>query len=583
MRRWEIVLTIVVGAVIAASVLRPALTDLDGNMPGTGSSENLCGAWVAYRGQEVLVEEGTLPVAFPGTAYADGGRVYPLSLLNLVLTLPLHPWVEAPGLHSLSLALNLFLAFVFAVVFLRYLGGSWWAALPGAVLLALSPYMLSHLIHGPAESTAFAWILPVFLAAERLGASERWRPGLAVLTGLLVAVSFAASPYSGVFACAAVAFSLLTRRIEVGPLWRRGAHGVVALVVAGVLIAPMAAAIRDTLDHPQTLIPGRTNRIAIGPHDHLLDERSVQDAVNFVAPTQRFQNEHYPERMYLGLVAMALVIVAMVRVREARRWGWLVLGGAVFCLGGTLRVAGWAPEIFGGPIRLPAGLICRLPLIDAVSHPYRFEPVVLMAMGAAIALFVGRCCPPGTTRRVAALLISAMILADLVRAYPSHPLAMTVVDVPVPEFYREIESDPGDYAVLDVPVVSSTPYVCVYYLYQLAHDKFVPYTFRDVNLGETSAAAAFAGALSMSPEFLFGTEANVGDGSADFACSDIPCEGAAELADLGYRYLVLHHLDIPDLDTALQDCVERCDLSPVSSDDQVRVYELSGTRSPRQP
>ncbi len=571
MTRKELACTVALGVVLAALVLRPALTGLDDHVPGVSETEQVCGAWVNAGAQEAIWEHGEFPIVYRDTGYRGGGRLYPLSLLNVLLTLPLYPLLDAPGVHSLSLALSVALAFIFSVALLRHLSGCWWAALPGALLFSLSPYMISELIYGPAESTTYAWILPAVLAAERLAAGERLRPGLAALTGLLVAVCFHNSIYSGMFAAAVVLFSLATAGISLGSLGRRGLQAVLAMGIAAALVVPMTLAIKHTMSHPLSLTPDRIDRIDDGRQDWLLDEWTVQDAANFVLPLDRFHTARNQPVMYLGLVALAATIVAMVRVRAARRWGWLALGGVIFCLGGVLQVGGTTPEFLGNPVRLPAGMLCRLPGLDAISHPFRFLPVVLMAMGAAIALLLAR--GDGNARkprRWQSLLLSALIVVDMGMMYAEGPFRMPVLDMSVPDFYEEIREDPEVYPVLDVPVGVSIRTICVYYLYQLRHEKYVPFTLLGTNLESGTPARDFVEHLTLPIESEFGADNR--DGT--FQCSIESCAGADDLRARGYRYLVLHRLGAPAVDAPLQECVERCLPYPVHEDEQVRVYEF---------
>ena len=582
----ELAATVAVGMVLTVGLLWPALSDLDGNVPGVYHAEHTATAWQFYRGQEILVEDRKFPIAYPDTTYREGGRLYPLCLLNLLLTLPFHPFMEACGVHSVSLALNLLLAFVFAALLLRSLSGCWWAALPGALLFALSPYMVSHLIYGPPECSTMAWIALALLAGERLAAAERMRPGLAVLAGVTVALSFANSPYNGVFAALALTFAMLTRQgMLLRPLRRTIQLGI-AMAVAAALIAPMAAAIRHTLGHPHTMVPGRKDRIDAGMHGWMIDESAVQDLGAFLLPTHRFLSETYQEVMYLGLVAFVVALVAMVRVCEARRWGWLMIGGLIFCLGGTLKVLGYAPEAFGGPLRLPASLLCRLPLLDAISHPYRFAPVVLLAMGAAIALLLRRRAAsgqagaePGRPRRWQSLVLSAVIVVDLGLMHPEGAFRVPVQHVIVPDFYRQLGEDQGDYGVLDVPVPNKIFSMGLYFLYQLAHDKFVPYDLNSANLDRYGEGKEFAEGLILPSERLF----RVARHDGDFECGVTRCDGAVRLAQEGFRYLVLHREGVPAVDAALTECVERCLPAPVHVDEQVRVYEFASARRASAP
>ena len=567
----ELARTVALAVLLVVVLLRPALTDLEGNFPGMDDSEQVCGAWLQHSAHEAMWEHHEFPIVYRNVAHAEGGRLYPLFLLNVLLTLPLYPLLDTAGVHSLSLALNVALAFVFSVMLLRNLSGSWWASLPGAVLFSVSPYMVSHLIYGPVESTTYAWILPAVLAAERLAAGKRMRPGLTALTGLLVAVCFYNSIYSGMFAAGVVLFSLSTRGLTRRSLGRHGLQAGLALLLAAALVVPMGLAIRHTMDHPLSLTPDRAERVDTEWNDTLLDDWTVQDVATLVWPSQRFYGgKRYPV-IYLGLVALAATIVAVVRVREARRWGWLGLGGAIFCLGGTLRVMGTTPELFGEPVRLPAGIICRLPLLEgAISHPFRFLPVVLMAMGAALAL--GLAHGEGESRgprRWQSLLLSALIAVDLGMMYPEGPFRLPVVEMHSTGFYDQIRDDPEDYVILDVPVGRTTGIICGYYLDQEEHQKRVPYTLFGPVLDHESPAGAFTDGLVLPNEMEFEMRL-----SGQFGCHLTDCAGVEDLAAMDYRYLVLHRLGAPAIDDPLQECVELCLPDPVHVDELVRVYEF---------
>ena len=270
--------------------------------------------------------------------------------------------------------------------------------------------------------------------------------------------------------------------------------------------------------------------------------------------------------------AGGVAVVGVGGGRRARRGGWLAVGAAVFCLGGTLQVFGWTPELIGGPLRLPAGLLCRLPVLDSISHPYRFEPVVLMGMGAAIAILLGRGDGDEAPkpRRWQALLLSGAIVLDMGLSYPEGPFRLPVVDVDVPQFYKDLGEHEGDYAVLDAPVAATTRSICTYYLYQLHHDKFVPYNFKELDLGQAPHAVDFADALILNSEFEFRAPRN----SGPFTCTLHGCAGMEEFVDRGYRYLVLHQVGSLEVDRAMQACVQRCIPAPVYQDEQVTVYEF---------
>ncbi len=569
MKRPEFMAVLLAAMVLAGALLHPALQDLDTSIPGAFDSELPSTAGLFYRAQRVMLEGGEFPPSvFPNLSHRDGGRLYPLCMVSILLTLPLHPLLSPQGMHTVFLALQVVLSFIFAYMLMRRLSGSGWSALPGALIYAASPYMVSHLCHGPPEDITIAWLPLAMLAADHLAASNRFNPVFALLTGGAIFLAFFDGPYNGVFTAMAVTFVVLCRRGLMFQLRRRVVHLGLVMATATVFIAPLAVAIKRILNHELTMAPGRFERITSGLHERMVDFSTVQDLGAFLLPTRQYHHELYRHVVYIGLPALAVALLAMIWVARARRWGILLVGGLIFCLGGTLRVGGETIQFLDGPLRLPASYICRLPLMTAISHPYRFFPVVLLAMGVMIAMFLARA-KPGWHQRVWSLILSAVFLVDLALMYPAGPGPVPALKVPTPRYYESLGREPGDYGILDVPTAEFIHTMGIYQMHQLTHRKFIPYNMRDVNLqGE---ALAFANGLRMPSE----REPRAPRFVRPFECQVANCKGARELAAGDFRYLVLHRQGVEPYDTALKSCVERCLKRVVHADDQVRVYDLT--------
>jgi len=175
---------------------------------------------------------------------------------------------------------------------------------------------------------------------------------------------------------------------------------------------------------------------------------------------------------YVGVVALALAALAVLRRPPARLWLLVAAGAALLSLGPLLK---WrdAPltvefESFKTYVTLPWIVAQKLPLLDAARAPGRFNLLTGLAISALVS--VGAGVALGWLRRPAprAALVIGLGAAVLVEYQVFAPFPTG--DATQPPYYETLADAPGVRAVLDVPV--NDPLVAKLALYaQTSHGK----------------------------------------------------------------------------------------------------------------
>ncbi|NTV63136.1 MAG: hypothetical protein HGA65_06330 [Oscillochloris sp.] len=156
-------------------------------------------------------------------------------------------------------------------------------------------------------------------------------------------------------------------------------------------------------------------------------------------------------RLYLGLVAALLGLLALWRRPAARPWGLVALAFGLLALGAELRVNG-APT----GIPLPYALLANLPVVRLTRQPDRYDVLVTIALallaahGASVLLEW-----LGARRRAWHLPLLLALAALLLLDYLPAPIATRTPTVP--PFLASLPHD-DDGALLEYPFHIDTPY-----------------------------------------------------------------------------------------------------------------------------
>ena len=156
----------------------------------------------------------------------------------------------------------------------------------------------------------------------------------------------------------------------------------------------------------------------------------------------------YTNFAYLGFVALALAILAIIFVPRARSWG---IFGAIFILislGPTLLVNGahYAPSV-----PMPFNLLLEIPLIKGNRYPSRWSVMVTLALAVLVGYAVAWASQKlkVKSKKFGLLLPFAFLLLTLFE-HLSSPLPTS--DFQIPDLYQTIEQDKGNFTVLEIPL-----------------------------------------------------------------------------------------------------------------------------------
>jgi hypothetical protein len=440
-----------------------------------------------------------------------------------------------------------------AYLLAREVTGSRWAAFVAGLIYAFYPYHFAQRNHLNLLSVQWMPFALLFL----MRATRRGR----LVDGLLAGFFFACAGLSswhqltlaGLLGGLWLLYAWLTERSE----WMRGnwralaAMGVTVAVLVGPLLAPL---VWEQFVNPQ------------GQDPYLGKEKETQtDLVAYVLPNlyhplwgqvaapvhQRFlRNKDHA--VALGYVPLALVGYGLLRwqaVKRVRFWLLALLAFFLLAIGPFPRINGVAyPRV-----PLPYRLVGWTFPVNSLRNPERFNIVVGLCLALVVGVAVSDLLHRLFARRTAAVI--AIALAALVfLEYWSWPFPTRPPDVP--EFYHQLAREPGDFAIVDLPITNDLSKRYMYY--QTVHGK-----------------AAVTGHVSRPPEGAYDFIAGNGllqalwQGRRPDPVGDPAAEMAA-LADAGVRYVVVHreHLDEDDL-AALSAYLPG---SPVFADDEVLVY-----------
>jgi hypothetical protein len=153
--------------------------------------------------------------------------------------------------------------------------------------------------------------------------------------------------------------------------------------------------------------------------------------------------------VYPGLGCwLGLGLVVCIRPLRERYWPWAALGGAglLLALGPTLTVMG-EPFLRGA---LPARLFADVPVLEFVAAVSRYTIVLSLGGAVCAAGVVAHWGARHGARQEQALMIG-LVSVTLLEFLP-HETESFPNDIFLSRFYEHVRREPGDFAILNVPV-----------------------------------------------------------------------------------------------------------------------------------
>ncbi len=216
----------------------------------------------------------------------------------------------------------------------------------------------------------------------------------------------------------------------------------VLVVIAAIGVSPLALnLLGDTLRYGYYLAAG-VGRMQI----------FSAEPISFFVPSARHPllgawasgltnaNTHYAFIGYAALILAGLGFYARRASREARWWAALAVLFALIMLGPTLIVGGQNTNI-----PLPFAILRAIPFVNANRYPVRFNAMLMLSLTPLIALGAARL----LELRRGALALGA--LTGLL-AFEQLVFPIPLSDLRVPAIFQTLRDEPGDFAILEVPL-----------------------------------------------------------------------------------------------------------------------------------
>jgi len=565
-------LVIALYSLLALVLTYPLALHFTTHVPGDGGDDpalvwNLW--WVKY----ALLDLGTNPFHCGYMFYPIGINLafYTLTVLNALISIPLQVTLGLVPASNIVLLSSFVLGGYGTFLLVRHLlaeKNTLYAPFMAGLVYAFSSSKLFYASLGQFNIASSQWIpFCVLFLLKMQKRPERLRyPLLAAL--FLLFQAWAEMTYASfllVFAVILVAYELVRslRKPRMAWIWqsRPSEHQKTGallflrnLILVGFLftagLAPiLSAMIPDLLAEGDFFVQGSG-----------FAEVFSADLVGFLVPTQLHpwlgslvEGFAFPhdkgQHLFLGYTVLALALWAIVGLRrDATVRFWAVSAGIFFllCLGPSLRVNG---ADTGLP--LPFLLVQQLPFFKGNRYPSRYSVLLVLSLavlvGYAVSQISERWKSRFTLHASRFTLPSAIcyLLFATLFTFEHLSIPLPLSDMRVPEVYHTIAAEPGDLAVLEVPLawrngfrITGTPHPAFMYaqFYQTVHHKRI-----------------LGGNTSRNPEFKFQyfTEAPVINSlialetghEIDEATLEKDQALASEvLSFLGVRYVVVHTL-----------------------------------------
>jgi len=539
--------------------------------------------------------------------YPQGTDLYlhPLTFVNGVLSMPLQVTTDNVLLSWNVLSLCFFvLSGVGTYAVCHRLTGNHWAALFAGFVFAFSPFVLVR-IHGQLN-VGTVWPVPLFaLFLMRFHDTGRFREmvGLGICWAMLTYNFFEYAIDAAILLTLFVGLMTVVYlygrdQLKLKNLWRGAALGsVVWLTLSAPVLIP-------------AMINVLSGEVAMRGGSSPVAEYLSADLLGYVTPSPlwgpgRFAEPDLPGQfptpiggvegtVFLGITPLLLAIAGVIGCWKSPLrimslfWAGTFLFFAVMALGPFLYIDGDKEFSIAGlsfSISLPFRVFDNLPVVGLRRVPSRMLLYGMLglslAAGIGLATLISRL---NGVHRWAGPLLGMAALAFIALEYWNPPVSLS--EYTTPRIYDEIAEEPGDFAVLDLPVGRITGTVQRGDIIGGGLADYGQIIHRKRAIGGLIARAKEEDILWLrTPPGLKYLSCPICEGFPD--SQDLNPDAVRRvLNDLQIKYVVYHRVDFEGLPTsferdgtaaAIQDYLERvAGLTVIDSDERFIAYRNEG-------
>lgn len=462
-RRKVVIVAVVVSyGLITVFMTYPVVFHLTSALAGSPQGDAVGKMWMLWWNKKALLDLQINPANLthlyhPSEPYHPLLIVYPFLQLH---ALPLLLMLGPIAAYNVEFLFSFVLTGLTTYMLCYYLTNNHMASFIGGVIFAFFPNKMLHSMGHLPLTTLYLfpiYVLFLFLLLEKPGLRRGLGLGLVLALSLLVHIihiAYFLIPFTLVF----ILWHLYTDRPKIlAPDFLKALA--LAFLLAAVLTMPLFGPfLMDEVSGELAYLQGRGS-----------DAYSA-DLLNFFAPSSdhpvvgevlRQLQVPVPGRrddetlVYLGLTTLALAAVGSIENWKPKGL-WTVLGliaGLLSC-GPFLKWGGQVVHLgIGGdrwPISLPYALVDRLPFYEWGRTPARLVETVMFSLAILASFGTASVLTRLRTRRAGVALTSALTALMLFEYMIVYPFP--VGQIPIPDFYSELASDPDDCAILDIPL-----------------------------------------------------------------------------------------------------------------------------------
>ncbi len=472
---------------VALIATYPLMCHLDEVAIGDPANDVWNHLWGFWWVKHEIVSHHRFPVATQLLNHPRGGALFFIDLLNALLSIPLQLVFSLTTSYNIIILLNLTFNGFGAYLLARHLTRNPYASLITGVVYGFCPHLLAQVYNGISETIDAGWLPLSLLYVIRT--FQESRRSNAILAGFFLFMTTFANWYYGLFG---LFFAVCYLVAQLWYSWRRvvnpnmfGRLLYLGLTYA-VLITPLLMLFSYTLSADNAIV-GRDPEFVY----QTLIRHNMTDLLIFFHPGNFYSPDLkalYGEDLiivgYIGysVLLLGLLPLARHRGREVRFWAIMAAVFFVFSLGPFLYVDGAYFEIRGRWIPLPFLLFFKaFPLFSRISHAFRFVVMVMLSLGILAAFGLKGVYARSSWRLpsiAGTLLLSSVVLAEFLFFSPAkYPINTSRAHLS--EVYSRLQEEPGDFAILDLPLGVPTLKRAMYAYAQTVHQKRIPYGLND--------------------------------------------------------------------------------------------------------
>lgn len=468
-------------ALLAVALSYPLPLHIATHVPGsaTWALDEYSFVWNLWWFRHALLALGQSPLHTNHIFYPVGADLglYTMNLLNGALAISLLPLWPLPVVHNVqwwgSTALSAFGAYLLATHLLRKLRPSWQHVIPLAafvagLIYAFTSYRASFVALGHYSTTVGEWspfFILYFLRTLRYRSLKH-----PFLAGLFLAFTVLAShTMAALTGVAAALYFFLSWRAHraknespAGESYFRLAAPRLAVMAAvtAVVGSPAIIQVARAAIQSDFVLNGWGDALTLSADlfgfftPSALHPLWGQDWATYLQHvregTARFTDVNMA---FIGFATPALALVGLiVHRRHVSKWAVLALLFALFSLGPLLHINGQTQFDLDGlqmTVPLPYIVLHYVPLLKANRVPSR-NMTMLMLMLAILAGYGTFWLQEKVTNWRAGSALAVALIGLILFEHLAIPLPLT--DARTPEIYRQIAADPGDFAILSLPI-----------------------------------------------------------------------------------------------------------------------------------